>query len=199
MKRKRSAVEQHFCTLQNRRHFGKWFKNKENCMELHHGKERKECERMECKSGISCEKAFLDRERSVDAFCVRMKFSCAVGKKSGRNVIKEKFVVCSSIAFLFVFFPLSSFFPSWNFLWGELPHCTKLLFLHAFTLHIRREATDWRPHLGEREKKAQLFLSSLANDTTDGFSAELAPTPQHQFWQKRRLNYFEVFCTGTKS
>ena len=79
-------------------------------MELHHGKERKECERMECKSGISCEKAFLDRERSVDAFCVKMKFSCAVGKKSGRNVIKEKFVVCSSIAFLFVFFPLSSFF-----------------------------------------------------------------------------------------
>ena len=152
MKRKRSAVEQHFCTLQNRRHFGKWFKNKENCTELHHGKERKECERMECKSGISCEKAFLDRERSVDAFCVKMKFSCAVGKKSGRNVIKEKFVVCSSIAFLFVFFPLSSFFPSWNFLWGELPHCTKLLFLHAFTLHIRREATDWRPHLPERKE-----------------------------------------------
>ena len=115
MKRKRSAVEQHFCTLQNRRHFGKWFKNKENCMELHHGKERKECERMECKSGISCEKAFLDRERSVDAFCVKMKFSCAVGKKSGRNVIKEKFVVCSSIAFLFVFFPLSSFFSKLKF------------------------------------------------------------------------------------
>ena len=84
-------------------------------MELHHGKERKECERMECKSGISCEKAFLDHERSVDAFCVKMKFSCAVGKKSGRNVIKEKFVVCSSIAFLFVFFPLSSFFSKLKF------------------------------------------------------------------------------------
>ena len=77
---------------------------------------------MECKSGISCEKAFLDRERSVDAFCVRMKFSCAVGKKSGGNVIKEKFVVCSSIAFLFVFFPLSSSFLSSNYNFSSSKH-----------------------------------------------------------------------------
>ena len=115
--------------------------------------------------------------------------------KSQEEMSLKKFVVCS-IASLCLFPPFLLFFSSWNFLWGELPHCTKLLFLHAFTVHIvvaeKQQTTSavvWRPHL--QEKKAQLFLSSLANDTTDGFSAELAPTPHH-FWQKR-LHYFEVF------
>ena len=116
---------------------------------------------------LSCEMASLTVKKvswGEDAFCVHDEIFMQFGKKSGEqaNVIfKKKLVVLAS---LFFYFP---FFSSWNFLWGELPHCTKLLFLHAFTFTTHATASIWLPrftrtfflYLGDSDKWKNLLMN----------------------------------------
>ena len=92
-----------------------------------------------------------------------MKFSCSLAKsqESKQMSLKGSLVVWASLFFTF------PFFSSWNFLWGELPHCTKLLFLHAFTFTTHATASIWLPrftrtfflYLGDSDKWKNLLMN----------------------------------------
>ena len=104
-----------------------------------------------------------------------MKFSCSLAKSQESKQMSLK----RSWWFGPLFFVFPLFFKLENFLRGELPHCTKLLFLHAFTFTTHATASIWLPrftrtfflYLGDSDKWKNLLMNGKS-----------------MFWQEKQVD-----------